>query len=46
MDDPKAKFVAERWSWRAISPWIVPPLLVPLVLALAFVGYVVLVAAN
>jgi hypothetical protein len=46
MDDPKAKYVAERRNWRAISPWMVPPLLVPLVLALVFVVYVVLLTAN
>jgi hypothetical protein len=38
MDDSETKFVAERWSWRAISPWMVPPLFVPLALALALVG--------
>jgi hypothetical protein len=47
MDDaPKHRFVAEHWSWRSISPWMVPPLLVPILLALLLVGYVVFVASS
>jgi hypothetical protein len=39
---PKDRFVAERWSWRSIAPWMVPPVLVSILL----VGYVVFVAAS
>lgn len=46
MVDPKSKFVAERWGWHSISSWMVPSLLVPIVLATVFIGYVIVEAAN
>jgi hypothetical protein len=45
MNDPAPRFVAAKTSWRTLAPWI-PSLLVPIVLALALVGYVVFQAAS
>jgi hypothetical protein len=46
MNDPAHRIVAEKWSWRTLSPWIVPPLVVPIMLALLVAGYVIFQAAN
>lgn len=33
--------VQPAWSWQALSPWIVPPVVIPAVMVAWFVGYVV-----
>ncbi len=45
MNDPGPRFVADKKSWRTLAARI-PSLLVPIVLALALVGYVVFQAAG
>lgn len=45
-EDTNSNFVAERWRWHTIPRWMIPSLLVPIVLAVVFVGYVVLQAVH
>jgi hypothetical protein len=40
------KVVAEKWSWRALSPWTEPPLVIPIILILLIAGYVLFYGAN
>ncbi len=46
MNDPANRIVAEKWTWRTLAPWIVPPLIVPIVLVLLAAGYVLYQGAN
>jgi hypothetical protein len=40
MDHSKHGVIADKLSWRTLSPWIVPPLVIPIVLILLVAGYV------
>lgn len=46
MSEPTPKLVAERWTWRTVTPWIVPPLVIPIVLVLLAAGYVIYQGSN
>jgi hypothetical protein len=46
MNDSAPRIVAEKWSWRTLAPWIVLPLVVPIVLVLLAAGYVLYQSAH
>jgi hypothetical protein len=39
-------FVAEKWNWRTLASWFVPPLVVPIMLIVLLAGYVISHAGN
>ncbi len=41
MNDTMKRTLPPTWSWQTLSPWIVPPIVIPGALIVWFMSYVI-----